>query len=199
MSGLDQIVAKITQDAQNTAKEAQAFAEQKAKAARNEMLSKARAEQKELLEHAERKAQAAIETAKVGAQQQGQQVLLGARQAVIDDIMSMLAQRLKALKPAEYFDLLKRLFSDYALPREGVMELSIADYDRMPNGFEKELNALISKKGGSIKIKESLQKDFGGGFILSYGGVQENCTFKALISARQDDMRDKICERLFSE
>ncbi len=198
MSGLDQIVAKITQDANNTAKEAQTYAEQKAKSAREDVLKQAREEQDELLEHAKRRAQTTIATATVGAQQQGHQILLSARQSVIDDIIGMLYSRLAALGDSEYFGLLKRLFSEYALPREGVMELSKSDYERMPAGFEQALNSSL-KGNGSIKIQESKKRDIGGGFILNYGGVQENCTFKALIAAKQDELRDKICERLFSE
>lgn len=197
MSGLDQITEKIIEDARQTAQEARAYAEKKAGTARKELLKQAMDQQKAMIGEAKKKAQMIRETAAVSARQQGQQILLSARQGIIDDIMCQIMERLNGLNDTAYFDLLLRLFERYALPREGVLQISQADYKRMPGDFEKTLNQTLRQKGGGIKIEASPKQDIGGGFILSYGGVEENCTFKALIAANQDAIRDKICERLF--
>ena len=41
-------------------------------------------------------------------------------------------------------------------------------------------------------------KELDGGFILVYGGVEENCSFKALISAKKDELADKVHQLIFA-
>ncbi len=35
------------------------------------------------------------------------------------------------------------------------------------------------------------------GFVLVYGGVEENCTLKALFDVKKDQLQDKVNEILF--
>ena len=39
--------------------------------------------------------------------------------------------------------------------------------------------------------------DTTGGFVLSYGGIEQNCTFKALIDAEREKLTDKVTKVLF--
>ena len=40
-------------------------------------------------------------------------------------------------------------------------------------------------------------KEMDGGFILVYGGVEENCTIRAMFDANRDHLSDKVHEVLF--
>ncbi len=41
-------------------------------------------------------------------------------------------------------------------------------------------------------------KEIDRGFILTYGGIEENCTFKALMDCKKDELQDLIRNILFS-
>ena len=64
-------------------------------------------------------------------------------------------------------------------------------------GFEDEIKAIAAAKGGSLSLAKE-PKELDGGFILVYGGVEENCSFKALISAKKDELADKVHQLIFA-
>ena len=39
--------------------------------------------------------------------------------------------------------------------------------------------------------------DIDGGFILIYGGIEENCSFRAMLDANREHLADKVNELLF--
>ena len=52
------------------------------------------------------------------------------------------------------------------------------------------------EKGGSLTLGKEPGK-IEDGFLLVYGGVEENCTLKALMDAKKDSLQDKVNEILF--
>ena len=54
------------------------------------------------------------------------------------------------------------------------------------------------KKGGSLELTETVPDGMDGGFILTYGGIEENCTIKALFDARREELSDKVNRQLFT-
>ena len=36
-----------------------------------------------------------------------------------------------------------------------------------------------------------------GGFVLVYGGIEENCTFKAMLEASREELHDMVNGKLF--
>lgn len=85
----------------------------------------------------------------------------------------------------------------FAAPQKGEIALNAQDLAKLPAGFEKEVNALAQKKGGELvlsKAPASVEK----GFILSYGGIEENCSFKAMFDAKKDECQDLVQKILFS-
>lgn len=66
----------------------------------------------------------------------------------------------------------------------------------MPADFEKNIHAAAEEKGGSLVLSRE-PKAIEDGFILVYGGIEENCTLKALLDAKKDELQDKVNEILF--
>ena len=66
----------------------------------------------------------------------------------------------------------------------------------MPDGFEKKIQAAAREKGGSLVLQKE-PKDIADGFLLVYGGVEENCTWEALMDAKKDRLQDRVNEILF--
>lgn len=67
----------------------------------------------------------------------------------------------------------------------------------MPKGFEQEIQKAAAEKGGVLELSREA-RDIDGGFILVYGGIEENCTIKALFDAQRDELSDKVHGLLFS-
>lgn len=67
----------------------------------------------------------------------------------------------------------------------------------MLGGFEAVIQKAAEAKGGSLTLMEEPKK-IDGGFVLVYGGVEENCTFHALFAEKKDELSDKVHAMLFS-
>ena len=67
----------------------------------------------------------------------------------------------------------------------------------MPEGYLSELQAVAREKGGSLTLSgETRAMD--GGFVLLYGGIEENCTVRALFDARREALQDQVHALLFA-
>ena len=71
-------------------------------------------------------------------------------------------------------------------------------YQVQPNGesVQQKLNEAAKKKGGSLKRMDEPKK-IDGGFVLVYGGVEENCTFRAMFAGKKDELADQVHTMLF--
>ena len=103
-------------------------------------------------------------------------------------------QKLAALPDDRYFDTIMKIAVKNALPEEGTIIFSAADRKRLPTGFEADLNKKLS--GGRLKVSDDTI-NAAGGFVLSYGGIEQNCTFKALIDAEREKLTDGVSKVLF--
>ena len=62
----------------------------------------------------------------------------------------------------------------------------------MPEGFRAEIARMAAEnKGGSLTVSGETRR-MEGGFVLVYGGVEENCSFRALFDSRKDELQDKV-------
>ena len=123
-----------------------------------------------------------------------------ARRFCASDKKVLLAPPYEVLKNQDvnsYFETIKKLIQTYSFPEDGEIYFSKEDLERMPEGFEASILEAASKAGGSLKLmKES--KSIEDGFVLVYGGIEENCTFRALIDAKKDELQDTVNQILFA-
>ena len=67
----------------------------------------------------------------------------------------------------------------------------------MPADFRAGIGKISKAKGGSLKICRQ-EKGIEGGFVLAYGGIEENCTLRAMFDAKRDELSDEAHRLLFS-
>ncbi|QAT50637.1 hypothetical protein EQM14_13190 [Caproiciproducens sp. NJN-50] len=197
MTGLDKIIQDITSESDSAV---------------NAMLEKARAQAEEIRSQAgkdaaeqcaavgrraEEEAAMIRERAESAAALQIRKAVLGAKQQLIADIIEKAKQSLYALPDDEYFKLILKMAVKNALPREGEILFSPADLKRLPAGFEAALNAAVKGQGASLRVSGQA-RNIDGGFVLSYGGIEENCSFSALFDARRDELQDKVNQLVFA-
>ena len=134
---------------------------------------------------------------KSSAEQQRRTGLLRAKQEIIAEVIEEAYVTLKQKDVQSYFLTMEKILKTYALAEAGEIYFSAEDLARMPGDFEKKIAAAAKEKGGSLVLKKE-PKAIADGFVLAYGGVEENCTLKALFDAKKDELQDKVNAILFS-
>ncbi len=200
MTGLDKMINQIRDEAKAEAegrvaavrKEAQGLAAQAA--AESEAMKEAYARQ------AEEEAERYLERVRSLADMKRRMTLLQTKQEIIAGVLEKAYEKLDSLDVAAYFDLIRRLLVRYAQPLDGEICFSQRDRMRLPSGFEKEMEKIAAKKGGTLRLADPGSRDAAieNGFILVYGGVEENCTFRALFDSRKEELQDVAQKVLFS-
>ena len=124
--------------------------------------------------------------------------ILAAKQEVIAGVLEKARAKVEAMEAGEYFSMLLKMVEKYALAQDGEICLCAADLARLPGGFEAEVSRIAKEKGGSLKLSGE-GKQIKNGFILVYGGVEENCTINAMFDAKKDELSDIVHRLVFSQ
>lgn len=196
MTGLEKITDRILAEAGAQADEIREKAEEEAGA----VLREAKESLLRLREEAENRealVKKELETrARSSASLKKRQLILSAKQDIIREQIERAHQSLLEMEPEEYFSLIEQMVRQFSLPREGEIRFSERDLKRLPDGFDKRLEQAAAERGGSLKTgSEPASVD--GGFLLDYGGIEENCSFQALLAAKRDECSDQIQKLLF--
>lgn len=196
MTGLEKITDRILAEARAQADEIRGQAEGEAGAVlreAEESLLRLREEAKEREALVKKELEA---RARSSASLKKRQLILAAKQDMIREQLEKAHQSLLEMGAEEYFSFIEQMVRQSALPKEGEIRFSERDLKRLPDGFDKRLNQAAAERGGSLKIgSEPAHVD--GGFLLDYGGIEENCSFQALLTARRDECSDQIQKLLF--
>ena len=122
--------------------------------------------------------------------------LLAVKGRLIREAVDKAYSRLTDLPDGEYFAFLNGMLKDHIRPGDGVLLLNRRDLARLPEDFAAGAKAMAEAKGGSLALSDE-PADIDGGFILRYGGIEENCSLKAVFAERADDLKDAVREVLF--
>ena len=181
MAGVETIVEEIRKTSAEKCEQLIREAEDKAAAVINE--AKAKAE--EILKNADAEAdrfeseyskrvdsQAALEK---------RRIILEARQSVIEEIIDDSRRALEEQEDGAYFDMLLKIAERYVSGEKGEIVFGKKDLGRIPADFMEKIGKIASAKGGELCLGNE-PCDIGSGFVLRYGGIDENCSLAALFA-----------------
>ena len=198
MTGLEKMKSQILDEAGKAADVKVA----EAKAQAEELIQAARTEAAREAESISRKSEAEVanykERAASSMDLQKRSRILEAKQAVIAEVLDKAYEKVSTMEKDEYFSMLLKLVGKYALAQDGEICFSAKDLERLPSGFEEQAGEIAAGKGGSMKVSRET-RDIPNGFVLVYGGVEENCTLKAMFEAKRDELADKVNHLIFSQ
>ncbi|MCI8320644.1 MAG: hypothetical protein HFH02_06170 [Dorea sp.] len=196
MTGLEKMKSQILD-------EARAAAESKISAAQAEadkILAEAQAEAENCKSSIFQKSERAIASYKERVASsndlQRRTKLLAAKQEMIAQVLDKAYVSLESMGRREYFDMLLKMLEKYAQPQDGEIFFSPADLAKLPEGFADRIEETAKGRGGSLKISKE-GRNIENGFILAYGGIEENCTLRAMFDAKRDELSDKVHRILF--
>ncbi len=196
MSGLDKMKARILEEAQQSAAEILEKAEKDSEAALISARKAADARAAEIEKRAEREAAEYEKRAEASVDMRRKQAYLEAKQEAIHAVIQTAYEKVMNLDNEAYFDLLEKMLEKYVLPREGIICFAKRDLDRMPEGFSGKVKTAAAEKGGSLVLSQE-PAEIDGGFLLVYGGIEENCGIKAIFDSMKDELSDQVNRMLF--
>ncbi|HCT91398.1 MAG TPA: hypothetical protein DF613_08490 [Lachnospiraceae bacterium] len=197
MAGLDNIVSEILAEANAAAESVRQAAQHEAE----EIAKAAAAQSRQECEALEAKAGQARDTevarTKSSADLQRRQRLLAAKQEIIAGVIDKAYEEIFRLDDAAYFELVKKMLGRYVLDKEGEICFNERDKKRLPKDFADVISEAAKAKGGSLVLSDEVRR-IDGGFVLIYGGIEENCSFKALFAAERDRLTDRVYQFVFA-
>ncbi len=196
MAGLDKILGSIKAESDEAVAQRINDAKERASEIRKEAEASVSDECRAIEERGKKGAEDTVARAESAASLLKRKAILSEKQDIIAEIFDEAEQKLISMPDDQYIDTITKIAVKNALPEEGEIIFSAADKKRLPSAFEKDLNSKL--KAGKLTLS-SETIDTTGGFILSYGGVEQNCTFRALIDAGRERLTDKVSKVLFDK
>lgn len=196
MSRLESIKSQILEEASATARGKIADAEKQANSIIELAKKEAEEESERILQKSRSDAENYLERVASSGDMRRRQALLAAKQEVITGVIDKAYKRVISLEDAEYFDVISALLEKNVQPEEGQVRFSAKDLARLPEGFSEKVSKIAESHGGKLEISnEPIVTE--GGVVLVYGGIEENCTIKAIIETRLDELSDAVQKLMF--
>lgn len=195
MTGLESILSQIAGDGQKEAEEILGEARKKAGEIAEEAKAKGAEQVRAVLKDGERRAQDIRDRAQSAAELEQRNQLLVFKQQLIGEAVDAARESLENAPDAEYFDTLLALYSRFAGEGQGELRLNKRDLDRLPDDFLARMRKAVPAAQVTISPKAY---DIESGFLLVYGGVDVNCTFRAIFEDAYEELRDAAGRLLFA-
>lgn len=195
MNGIEKIIDRISGDAQREIDEVLAQARAEAAEITAKYQAQAQAEADEILTRGEKAAAERGERLASVAQLECRKEVLRAKQEVIDEAFQLAMDKLVALPQAEYVALLVDLAVQAATKGTEKLIFSPADRAQVGKAVVVGANQKLGNKGQLTLSEET--RPMKGGFILSDGRVEVNCTFDTLVRLQRGTLSTQVADVLF--
>lgn len=200
MTGLEKILEEIEKEADQKVESILAEAKKESDA----MILEVEQETQQVCDAIEQRSAVDVAAAKEKMQSaialQERKWILQVRQEQIQQLIGQAKETLLQLQTEQYFAVIIQMLEKY-LPQEehqtGSILFSERDRKRLTPEWEEKIMQVIRRKKSAFTIAtQARQMD--GGFILSYGEIEENCSFEALFFAERERLQDLVRGVLFS-
>lgn len=191
MKGLSNILTQIENETSEKVSEIIGAAKTQANEITVKAKNAAEAESKTIMENAEAKYNDILSRAESANELKIKKEILIKKQELINETIDKAMNSLLNLPEDKYFDIILKLVKKYAHGGDGEVLMSEKDKKRLPKDFELKLNEIAG-----IKLSDKTT-NVDGGFILTYGDIEENCTFKAIFESRREDILTLVNNLLF--
>lgn len=195
MTGLDKILEQIKKESDETVSKKLSEAKDRADSILEEAKKDVSGQCESIEKNGRNEAQEIRKRAVSAADLYKRKAVLAEKQRIISGVFEKAYAELSNLSGSSYYDAVMKIAVKNALSQDGEIIFSKDDRANVPSDFEMRLNAQL--KDGKLKVSDTT-RPIGKGFILSYGGVEQNCTFSALVEASKETLQDRVQEILFT-
>jgi V/A-type H+-transporting ATPase subunit E len=195
MNGIDKIIGRISGDAQEEIDAIIAEAKSQAAEITAKYEAQAKAESDDILARGEKAADERGERLASVAQLECRKANLAVKQEVIDEAFDAAKKKLLALPEDQYVSLLAGLAAKASSTGKEQLIFSKADRARVGKAVVVAAN---EKLGGDAMLTLAGEtRPMDGGFILSSGQTEVNCTFDTLIRLQRSELAGQVAKVLF--
>jgi len=195
MNGIEKIIDRISGDAQREIDDVLAKARAEAEEITAQYQAQAKAEADDILARGERAAVERGQRLASVAQLECRKGVLAAKQEVIEEAFQLAMQKLTQLPQEEYVALLADLAVQAAAKGNEKLIFSVADRARVGKAVVVAANQKLGDRGQLTLSQET--RPMQGGFILSDGRVEVNCTFETLVRLQRGTLSTQVADVLF--
>lgn len=190
MTAAEKILSGIIDDAVALAEEIIENANSQADKIKSDAQQKAKAEAELIIAESEKKAKTQGINAICSAELLKRNEILSAKNEIIDNVISLIPQKIASFGDKDYFDFLYTLAEKNHSGEKGIMKLNQNDLSRDIKAFKDKISLL------NIELNEKAE-DIDGGFLLSYGDILINCSIEAIIREKKEELTDTVNSVLF--
>lgn len=122
------------------------------------------------------------------------EALLKAKHDIIESEITKVCNALTNLPQDEYYSIIIKLLT--SVMREGKCVIYFSPEEKLPSSVSDKISQLAAEKKCEYTVSHE-RADVRNGFILVYGGIEENYTFQALIEAKRGELYDTAAQILF--
>ncbi len=194
MNGIEKITQRIDQDAQVEIDAIQADAQSQADAITARYQAQAQRESEDILARGKKAAEEREERLASMAQMEGKKLTLAVKQEMLDLAFDQALKQLAALPEDQYIKVLTALALNTKPSGHEQMIFSQKDRARVGKAVVTAINNAIP--GAALTLSETT-RPMCGGFILSEGNVEVNCTFETLLRLQRESISGQVAAALF--
>ena len=228
MNGIEKIIDRISGDAQAEIDAILAEARAEAAQITAKYEAQAKAEAEEILKRGTAAAAEREERLASMAQMEGRKAELAAKQEVIEEAFELALKKLLALPEDKYVELLAGLAAKASVTGKETLIFSANDRDRVGKKVVAAANEILGKKvapelpeeladskvgaildkvvagasalinGTDVLTLSEETRNINGGFILSDGAVEVNCSFDTLVRLQKAEITGEVTRALFA-
>ena len=195
MDGIEKIIDRISGDAQREVDDVLAQARAEAEKITAQYQAQAKAEADDILARGQKAAVERGERLASVAQLECRKDVLRAKQEVIDEAFQLAMDKLTQLPQEAYVSLLADLAVEASSKGNEKLIFSVADRARVGKAVVVAANEKLGDKGQLTLAQET--RPMQGGFILSDGAVEVNCTFETLVRLQRGTLSTQVAGVLF--
>lgn len=195
MDGIEKIIDRISGDAQREVDDVLAQARAEADKILSQYQAQAQAEADDILTRGEKAAVERGERLASVAQLECRKDVLRAKQEVIEEAFQLAMDKLTQLPQEAYVSLLADLAVEASSKGNEKLIFSVADRARVGKAVVVAANEKLGDKGQLTLAQET--RPMQGGFILSDGAVEVNCTFETLVRLQRGTLSTQVAGVLF--
>lgn len=196
MTGLENIVEQILQEANTSAEKIK----NNAKSEADTIIAKANSDAAKIMAQTDEKISieksSGESRAKSSSDLKKRQAILKAKQEIINSVVDKAYAKLLDLPDDKYFEIIEKCLEKSVQAKTGEIYFSARDIARLPKDMAARVDKIAGAKGGKLTIANE-HKNIDSGFVLVYGGIEENCSFKAMFNADKEKLADKVHTFLF--
>lgn len=193
MDGIEKMIGRIREDAQKEIDGVLAEAKQQAAEITAAYARQAEAECEAIVARGEKAAAEREERLGAVSQLESRKEVLAAKQEVIEEAFGLALKKLLALPEEQYVALLADLAVEAA--KTGSEKLVFSE-ENQTLGAKVVAAANAKLPGGKLTLSEE-KRPVAGGFILSDGAIEVNCTFDTLIRLERGALAGQVAKVLF--